>query len=78
MIGIYKYQNKINNHIYIGQSNNIERRLYAHKWSANSNKSKEYNSKLHQAIRKYGIENFDISELNNRISFSTLENIWYK
>ena len=24
-IGIYKYQNKINGHIYIGQSTNIER-----------------------------------------------------
>ena len=26
-IGIYKYQNKINNKIYIGQSDNIEKRF---------------------------------------------------
>ena len=35
-IGIYKYQNKINGHIYIGQSTNIERRYQQHIYDANN------------------------------------------
>lgn len=31
MIGIYKIENLINGKIYIGQSNNIERRIMEHK-----------------------------------------------
>lgn len=67
MIGIYKYTNKINGHIYIGQSINIEERQYQHKHSAYYEKAKDYNSQFHQAIRKYGLENFDfevIAELS--------------
>ncbi len=59
MIGIYKYTNKINGHIYIGQSINLEARQYAHKSSAFNEIAKDYNSQFHQAIRKYGWENFD-------------------
>lgn len=59
MIGIYKYQNKQNGKIYIGQSINLEQRVYAHKSSAFNEKAKDYNSQFHQALRKYGIDNFD-------------------
>lgn len=59
MIGIYKYQNKINGHIYIGQSIDIAQRQYNHKSSAFNEKSCDYNSQFHQAIRKYGLQNFD-------------------
>lgn len=59
MIGIYKYQNKINKKVYIGQSINLKQRKMAHKSSAFNEKAKDYNSQLHQAIRKYGLENFD-------------------
>lgn len=59
MIGIYKYQNKLNGHIYIGKSVDIKRRQYGHKSSAYNKKSNDYNSQFHQAIRKYGLENFD-------------------
>ena len=59
MIGIYKYQNKINGHIYIGQSVDIETRQKNHIYSSNNEKAIDYDSQLHQAIRKYGIENFD-------------------
>lgn len=34
MIGIYKYQNKINNKVYIGQSINLEQRKLAHQSAA--------------------------------------------
>ena len=60
MIGIYKFENLINGHKYIGQSVDIERRYKDHiiRASKNFSSNPEYNSILHQAIRKYGIENF--------------------
>lgn len=54
--GIYKIQNKINNKIYIGQSIDIERRFAEHK------RHKD-NCWIHQAIQKYGPENFDYTIL---------------
>lgn len=53
MIGIYKITNLTNGKIYIGQSNNIERRFQEHQ-------TKGVNSRipLDAAIQKYGKENF--------------------
>ena len=61
MIGIYKYENKLNQHNYIGQSIDIEARQRNHLYSAYNEKTKDYNSQFHQAIRKYGIENFNFT-----------------
>ena len=62
MIGIYKYENKINGHFYIGKSIDIKRRQYNHKSSAYNEKAKDYDSQFHQAIRKYGgFEAFEFS-----------------
>ena len=69
--GIYKITNKINNKIYIGQSVNIEQRFYTHCSDA---LYKADNNYFHNAIRKYGKENFYIEiieecpeeELNDR------------
>lgn len=47
MIGIYKYQNKINNHIYIGKSIDIEQRQYNHKYSIGHENANDYNSQFH-------------------------------
>lgn len=58
MIGIYKFQNKINDNIYIGQSIDIEKRYKDHINRSKNKNSNQYNSVLHQAIRKYGIQNF--------------------
>ena len=63
---IYCYTNKINQHKYVGQTNNLERRrkqhiqdsLHCHKGHENS-----YKSPFHAAIRKYGINNFDFEIL---------------
>ena len=63
MIGIYKFQNQINNHIYIGQSINIEKRYKDHMYAAYNPNASDYNSQFHQAIRKYGIENFSFEIL---------------
>lgn len=59
MIGIYKIVNKINNKVYIGQSINIDKRIKEHFWKSQCEKDVSYNSALHNAIRKYGKENFE-------------------
>lgn len=58
MIGIYKIVNEINGKVYIGQSIHIEQRIKEHFYKAKCEKDISYNSILHQAIRKYGTENF--------------------
>lgn len=65
MIGIYKFENLINHKKYIGQSVDIERRYKDHLNRAKNYfpSNSEYNSSLHCAIRKYGIENFSFSIL---------------
>ena len=63
MIGIYKFTNKINKKCYIGQSVDIYRRFLSHKNSSFNKKTKDYNSQFHQAIRKYGWDNFDFEIL---------------
>ena len=67
MIGIYKIKNKINNKIYIGQSKDINNRWKRHLYDARNGSS----TLLHAAIRKYGIDNFEFSiveqcELNGK------------
>ena len=59
MVGIYKMTNKINGKVYIGQSIDINKRIKEHFWKATNEKDVSYNSAIHQAIRKYGAENFD-------------------
>lgn len=61
MIGIYCIKNNINGKEYIGQSVNIQRRITDHKSRAFSEGHNEYNSPLHQAIRKYGWSNFTVT-----------------
>ena len=71
MIGIYRFVNKINNQSYIGQSIHIEQRYKEH---LNEIKNTRRNTKWYQAVRKYGIENFNFeileeckaNELNER------------
>ena len=60
---IYKYTNLINNKKYIGQTNNLQRRLNEHKSCAFNPKSVNYDDKIHQAIRKYGLNNFSIETI---------------
>ena len=63
MTVIYKFTNKINKKSYIGQTNNFQKRFGAHKSAANNPKSNDYKLPFHNAIRKYGIENFECSIL---------------
>lgn len=58
---IYKITNKVNGKIYIGYTSlTVERRWEEH---CNSAKYNTTNQVLHRAIRKYGAENFFLSEL---------------
>lgn len=81
---IYQYTNKINNKKYVGQTNNFQRRLNEHKSCSFNPKSVNYDDKIHQAIRKYGLNNFDIEVLevinnaNNYELVNEREAYWIK
>ena len=83
---IYCYTNKINNKEYIGQTNNLNRRKKQHiQDSIHLYKGHEnaYNQPIHQAIRKYGINNFNINvlEIINTDDWSKVnerESYWIK
>ena len=73
-MGIYKITNQINGKVYIGQSVNIQQRWIEHRSVAFNINNKNYNCHLYCSIRKYGIENFILTileecsqeELNNK------------
>ena len=55
---VYKITNRINGKIYIGITNNFNRRMREHRNKAQSESSTKYYYHLSCAIRKYGWENF--------------------
>lgn len=63
MKAVYMITNLINDRSYIGSSKQLEKRIYEHIYASTYKKHKQYNSKLYKDIRKYGIDNFDISIL---------------
>lgn len=80
-IGIYKIENLINGKVYIGQSKDIDKRIKHHFTEAAFNeKNVEYNTPIHQAIRKYGVDNFkvDILEECLRADLDAREIYWIK
>jgi group I intron endonuclease len=58
---IYKIVNKINGKIYIGQTKQQLKNRFNH--HCYSSKYKYHNSPIYQSFRKYGINNFDIFEI---------------
>lgn len=80
MIGIYKITSKTTGKIYVGQSINIKKRFYEHTYKAFDKKELGYSSILHQAMRKYGIEDFSL-EIIEECSVDQLderERYWIK
>lgn len=74
---IYCYTNKINQHKYVGQTNNLKRRIREHSSCAQNKTAASYDALLHKKMRQYGEENFiidvleiiysdDIDEVNQR------------
>lgn len=60
--GIYQILNLINGHCYIGQSKNIFNRFNKHHiYDYKNEKGANYNDKIYQALRKYGLENFKVN-----------------
>lgn len=78
---IYTYTNKINGHIYVGQTNNIQKRYNGHKSDSFNPKSSGYTLPLHAAIRKYGLNNFIfevIEEVDTQEKANEREIYWIK
>ena len=77
-IGIYKIENLINHKIYIGQSVNIEKRWEKHKTVAFNKNDKSYEYPLYRAFRKYGIENFSFSIIEecSELDLNDKEKYW--
>ena len=66
---IYKITNTINNKIYIGQTvQHVSSRYSRHKYNAKSGES----GALYSAMRKYGIDNFLVEEIDGANSISEL------
>lgn len=73
-IGIYKIENLINGKCYIGQSKDVGRRWTIHKYHSVDSSYPDYDYPLYRAFRKYGLDNFsfsiieecEISRLNER------------
>lgn len=63
MYYIYVYTNKINGHKYVGQTNNLQRRIREHRSCSFNPNASSYNDLIHKKIREYGEENFDIDVL---------------
>lgn len=79
MQGIYKITNLINDKCYIGKTNNSYRRWKDHQRLAVTPNHKEYDKALYQAMRKYGIENFEfeiIEELKDYSISREREKYW--
>lgn len=58
---IYKIENKVNGKVYIGQTNDWEKRYRHYRSCPFNTRAHEYNRPIDSAIRKYGLENFDFS-----------------
>ena len=75
-MGIYKITNKVNNKIYIGQSQDIITRIKGHKNTLKANT--HFNLHLQRAYNKYGIDNFiyEIKEECNEDIINNREFYW--
>lgn len=80
MIGIYCITNKINGKCYVGQSINITERWKSHRSRPFNPKASQYDSPFYRAIRKYGINNFIFTVLEecSKEELDEREKFWIK
>ena len=71
--GIYQIRNTVNGKIYVGQSVNIKERIAQHKYKAFDKNEPGYRSAIHKAFRKYGVDAFEFSILEE-CSLEDLDN----
>lgn len=72
-MGIYKFENKINGKVYIGQSISLEQRYQSHYNNHKNENTQDYDTKFYRALRKYGFENFNYEILESADYFSKEE-----
>ena len=66
---IYMWKNKVNQKLYIGQAKDFRKRTREHKnVSFNENQKYGYNYPIHRAVRKYGVENFEVCVLEYNLN----------
>nr|DAG95849.1 MAG TPA: intron associated endonuclease [Herelleviridae sp.] len=70
---IYKITNTINGKIYIGQTNDLNRRIREHK---NCGYGTVKNKPLYDAIKKYGIDAFTFEEIEYTENYNEREQYW--
>ena len=72
---IYIIENKLNGDCYVGKSNDVERR-----WKKHRSSVKDGNTHLSRAMRRHGIENFEIRVVDEHddemYALQTLEPMW--
>ena len=74
---IYCYTNKVNGKKYIGQAKDFIKRHNSHIYASYNEKRKyDYNVPFHNAIRKHGIENFEIKILKEDLKTKNELNYW--
>mgnify|MGYP003644844845 FL=1 len=77
MVGVYTITNRINGNMYVGSSNDVDKRMGNHTSRLRNNN--HYNAKLQNAVNKYKLSNFDFEllvECELEHQFST-ESYWY-
>lgn len=80
IIYIYRYKNLVTNNSYIGKTNNVERRHREHISESQNPNHHCYNTLFCKKIRQYGIENFELSILEeaNETNWQERERYWIK
>ena len=73
---IYMYTNKINGKGYVGQTNDFNRRYKEHIDAMINKNNDEYNKPIHRALRKYGLDNFEVEILKENLSTLCLLNMY--
>ena len=72
---IYLYINKINGKGYVGKAEDFLKRKRKHIKTSYNKKSRDYNVPFHRAIRKYGIESFEVTILKENLTKDEM-NYW--